>query len=787
MANSKYLTTFLLETPGEREAFNKEHETTKKSNFIVDSGNDSDGGDGNDDGDDYEDELFDYVCALCDNGGDLLACEGRCIRSFHATVDAGAESLCDSLGYTDAQVDAIQTFLCKNCRHQQHQCFVCGMLGSSNKSSAAEVFPCVSATCGHFYHPKCVAEQLYPGDGTQAKELQEKIAAGESFICPAHKCAVCKHGEDKKVNDLQFALCRRCPKAFHRRCLPRRIAFSNDENIQQRAWDGLLPNRILIYCLDHKILPELGTPARNHILFPDGDGRRKEKVVGGKRSNPFGNLRENVRGNVQKPVERMRVSVQCGDSINEKGVATKSFKDNSTSVSEKVYRSFTVDKSKSSLRNDQSNTVASIKSCLHKSTQQSIPSEKTKNMLAAKSTMIKASTTQPSVDAEMEKRILTLMKTSTSSFNMEEFVKDQKKLCTYSYSSKTVVDKTITKGKVEGSVKAARAALKKLEEDSSVEDAKAVCEPEILRQIMSWKRKLGIYLSPFLNGMRYTSFGRHFTKLDKLKEIVDRLQWYVQDGDMIVDFCCGSNDFSCLMKEKLEKMRKNCFFKNFDLFTPKNDFNFEKRDWMTVHLEELPAGSTLSFYLPGSVDVHNQQMDQWNLNAPPLYLWSHPDWTIHHKEIARKHGHLHNEHGEEMHTQRKKDEKRAGSNYLMEESHDCYGDFSNVINGCDDISKILDDVPEDPYDTQIENTGPIFPTDCRNIPFGQDRISQLGKSVIEEKLDDMDMDMEMSPVNSPVRVANATECGYVQSSMGALPYGTDQWPAGTGYLGPPPL
>lgn len=50
-------------------------------------------------------------------------------------------------------------------------------------------------------------------------------------------------------------------------------------------------------------------------------------------------------------------------------------------------------------------------------------------------------------------RILTLMKTSTSSFNMEEFVKDQKRLCTYSYSSKTVVDKTITKGKVEGSVK----------------------------------------------------------------------------------------------------------------------------------------------------------------------------------------------------------------------------------------------------------------------------------------------------------------------------------------------
>lgn len=33
------------------------------------------------------------------------------------------------------------------------------------------------------------------------------------------------------------------------------------------------------------------------------------------------------------------------------------------------------------------------------------------------------------------------------------------------------------------------------------------------------QKKLGSYLAPFLNGMRYTSFGRHFTKVDKLKEV----------------------------------------------------------------------------------------------------------------------------------------------------------------------------------------------------------------------------------------------------------------------------
>lgn len=33
------------------------------------------------------------------------SCEGRCMRSFHATVDAGADTECESLGYSDAQVE----------------------------------------------------------------------------------------------------------------------------------------------------------------------------------------------------------------------------------------------------------------------------------------------------------------------------------------------------------------------------------------------------------------------------------------------------------------------------------------------------------------------------------------------------------------------------------------------------------------------------------------------------------------------------------------------------------
>ncbi|MFS7985432.1 putative [histone H3]-lysine(4) N-trimethyltransferase chromatin regulator PHD family [Helianthus anomalus] len=89
---------------------------------------------------------------------------------------------------------------------EQHQCFVCGKLGSSNKSYGAEVFRCSSATCGHFYHPHCVAKLLENENNTE-----EKIAGAKPFTCPVHVCHKCKKKEDETVKGLQFAVCRRCP------------------------------------------------------------------------------------------------------------------------------------------------------------------------------------------------------------------------------------------------------------------------------------------------------------------------------------------------------------------------------------------------------------------------------------------------------------------------------------------------------------------------------------------------------------------------------------------------
>ncbi|KAL9303536.1 hypothetical protein ACSQ67_020799 [Phaseolus vulgaris] len=815
LTKSKYLHD-LMEKGCSHEGFHEYNDVlpTKKPKFIVDSEDEEKvQSDGKLNPDGEQNIGYDTVCSICDNGGEILPCEGSCLRSFHATKEAGIDAFCESLGYTSAQVKAFPNFYCQNCMYKQHQCFACGKLGSSDASSTAEVFPCVTANCGHYYHPDCVARLLSPGTDTEQEEMRKKVAFGKAFVCPLHTCSLCKKGEIKNVHHLQLAICRRCPKAYHRKCLPKEISFTfdYDKGIEQRAWDGLLDHRILIYCMDHEIDSKLWTPARDHLLFPDMKVQRKvfnyKLFDKGKDTINLDKSFEDLPTKetlVPNWVAEQSVSIKDGDVVKdlEKISCKKDIRFSSALVKFDRDRKYLKVKNMPVLNHSLPSPakrlplkVANLcNSRLDeaKSLQKKMVSGRIDKTGFGKPLVKKIQTSLDFDNAEMKNSILSLMKESMSTFNEQEFIKNHQAFSTTPGLTETEFHKNLTQGKVESSIKAIQTALQRLEEGCSIEEAKAICDPGVLHQLFIWQTQLKVYLAPFLHGMRYTSFGRHFTKIDKLKEVVNRLHWYVQNGDTVLDFCCGSNDFSCLMKSKLEQMGKSCSFKNYDLFQPKNDFNFEKRDWMSVNAEELPHGSKLiiglnppfgvkgclankfinkaltfnpkllilivpkvtkrldkrkggydliwendemfsgkSFYLPGSVDVRDKQLEDWNLKPPPLYLWSHPDWTTKHRKIAQKQCHINEKY--DVHVK----------NYLMEENHDCYQDYTG-LHAPGDVLSIFDDIPcdnDDGADEEVatsnalgEVKGTVF-SDCggemeMELPF--------------DEAEEMCIDMELS-------------------------------------------
>ncbi|CAO2168764.1 unnamed protein product [Urochloa humidicola] len=238
------------------------------------------------DGDTNNDDGADTLCALCDDGGNLLSCIGQCKRAFHPRKEDGRESKCKTLSYTSAQLQEINSYLCKNCEYKQHQCFKCGELEPSAEPNA-KVFKCNNPTCGHFYHPNCVAKLLEPDDSDGSFELAKRIMTGLSFTCPVHWCFDCGRMEDRTQRTMQFAVCRRCPKSYHRECLPREISFeTKDKDIIQHAWK--LPGIIIIYCLDHKICNTTGIAERGHIKFPHTQIITKVRDLANKKSKMVG-------------------------------------------------------------------------------------------------------------------------------------------------------------------------------------------------------------------------------------------------------------------------------------------------------------------------------------------------------------------------------------------------------------------------------------------------------------------------------------------------------------------
>eukprot|EP01028_Stygiella_incarcerata_P012115 TRINITY_DN7284_c0_g1_i4.p1 TRINITY_DN7284_c0_g1~~TRINITY_DN7284_c0_g1_i4.p1 ORF type:complete len:598 (+),score=152.71 TRINITY_DN7284_c0_g1_i4:349-2142(+) len=135
----------------------------------------------------------DRHCGECGVGGGIqICCDGPCLRSFHRKCirmprwpDLGTQS-----------------WMCSDCLHRRHRCFVCEEYGEDDK----DVIKCAVPSCGKFFHVAC----LNTLKGVEIIDKKKKL-----FKCPSHRCVFCGHSGHGVLN----AHCIKCTRMFHTGCL----------------------------------------------------------------------------------------------------------------------------------------------------------------------------------------------------------------------------------------------------------------------------------------------------------------------------------------------------------------------------------------------------------------------------------------------------------------------------------------------------------------------------------------------------------------------------------------
>ena len=79
----------------------------------------------------------DLICAVCELGGEMICCDGKCLRSFHP--------LCINLDEENIPEDS--PFLCIDCENGLHRCFYCKKFDVE-----IDLIKCSLPFCGKFYH-----------------------------------------------------------------------------------------------------------------------------------------------------------------------------------------------------------------------------------------------------------------------------------------------------------------------------------------------------------------------------------------------------------------------------------------------------------------------------------------------------------------------------------------------------------------------------------------------------------------------------------------------------------
>jgi hypothetical protein len=139
-----------------------------------------------------DDDYSDLVCGICKSGGDMICCDGKCLRSFHPNC----------IGLKEEDIPEDSPFVCSDCFSGIQRCFVCYHFGLEN-----ELVKCSVTHCGKFYHPNCVNTSL----------------ESDSYVCKLHSCDSCGEVITNPSKRNSLWRCFRCPKAFDTKHRPRDV------------------------------------------------------------------------------------------------------------------------------------------------------------------------------------------------------------------------------------------------------------------------------------------------------------------------------------------------------------------------------------------------------------------------------------------------------------------------------------------------------------------------------------------------------------------------------------
>ncbi|KAK9844902.1 hypothetical protein WJX74_008431 [Apatococcus lobatus] len=570
----------------------------------------------------------DAICVACDDGGEILLCDGPCMRSFHANAD------CNILGIPPELLKVLQEsseqFLCPLCLAGIHRCYTCQQLACSQDGElgARELYRCAVATCGRFYHPSCLGQTPMQADDAP-------------FACPLHKCKSCGSEEDGQRNEI--VPCRRCPTAYHQQCAPKSLRNGD----LQRIWiqksdtdgeEGIAQS--LLYCDNHVIPDGRDTPGFEKAIFPkkllqpwkeeyarqNPDlawakpiiAQQVQAVNSFKQKHHDGTAHSSPK---PKPIKTNHALPSIAQSPLDAKPASLPSELQQHSSSASTAKAAAVDTTP--LQTDSMGMILQSPkkvrrqlSPAHKSKAQPAPhlaqriqpSMPTASDISAEDGLMLDATLGDSAtagaareeasDLDEEPETFSIDLLSRQDLDTERQMVDRALALDSEQITLRIVSDAARRPKPydvflkrtvdEGRLQAFRGSIK-LAESNRAQLGHALSD-QAVKELYQIEDNLRRVNAPMLQKERYTSYGRHFTKAPQMEAVATRLLDFLSRGDTVVDFSCGSNEFVPMVKRMALAAGIEVFGRAYDIITARHFEDLIIKSWFETTRDELPPG-----------------------------------------------------------------------------------------------------------------------------------------------------------------------------------------------------